>query len=115
MQAEATCTRNTDSSDTSWDQSGTPDGQVFSDGCSRASDLHHDYYETLEVSPEASPDVIKGVYRVLIEKYHPDKHPETRRLWAEEMTKSINEAFSVLSDERKRKEYNEQRARQHSV
>lgn len=76
---------------------------------------HLDHYETLEVSPHASPDVIKRVYRVLIEKYHPDKHPETRRPWAEEMTKNVNEAFAVLSDERKRKEYDERRTREHSV
>jgi DnaJ-class molecular chaperone len=72
---------------------------------------HPDHYETLEVSPNASPDVIKKAYRVLIEKYHPDKHPESRRLWAEEMTKQLTEAFSVLIDERMRKEYDEQRPR----
>ena len=76
---------------------------------------HPNYYEALEVSPNASPDVIKKVYRILVEKYHPDKHPATRRAWAEEMTKNVNEAFAVLSDERKRKDYDEQRTRQHSV
>ena len=114
-QAEATSTRSTDTSDKSWEQNSTPHGQEYSGRWTRASDLHDDYYETLEVSPQASPDVIKRVYRVLIEKYHPDKHPETRRSWAEEMTKSVNEAFAVLSDERKRQEYNEQRTRRHSV
>jgi len=74
-----------------------------------------DYYEILEVSPNASSDVIKKVYRVLVEKYHPDKHPEARRVWAEEMIKTVNEAFAVLSDEQKRKEYDEHRARRHSV
>jgi molecular chaperone DnaJ len=72
---------------------------------------HPNHYEALEVSPNASPDVIKKAYRVLIEKYHPDKHPESRRAWAEEMTKQLTEAFSVLSDERMRKEYDEQRPR----
>jgi DnaJ-class molecular chaperone len=76
---------------------------------------HPNYYETLEVSPNASIDVIKKVYRVLVEKYHPDKHPENRRQWAEEMTKSVNEAFAVLGDEQKRKRYDDQRASQHSV
>jgi curved DNA-binding protein len=77
--------------------------------------IHPNYYETLEVSPNASLDVIKKAYKVLIEKYHPDKHPATRRAWAEEMAKNLNEAFAVLSDEKKRKGYDEERARQHSV
>ena len=114
-QAEATSTRSADPGDAFGDQSSTPNGQVFSGQWARASNVYHDYYETLEVSPQAGLDVIKRVYRVLIEKYHPDKHPETRRSWAEEMTKNINEAFAVLSDERKRKEYNDQRAKHHSM
>jgi len=69
-----------------------------------------DYYETLEVSRHASPEVIKRAYRVLVERYHPDKHPVERRSWAEEMTKRLNEAFSTLSDESKRKLYDERRA-----
>jgi len=114
-QAEAKDTRSTNTNGISGDQSSTPRGQVFSGGWTRTADVHPDYYETLEVSPQASPEVIKRVYRVLIEKYHPDKHPETRRSWAEQMTKNVNEAFAVLSDERKRREFDEQRARQHSV
>lgn len=74
-----------------------------------------DYYETLEVSPNASKEVIKRAYRTLLEKYHPDKHPETRKAWAEEMTKQLNEAFSVLSDEAKRKEYDDERRRHDRV
>jgi curved DNA-binding protein CbpA len=64
-----------------------------------------------KLSPNASKEVIKRAYRTLVEKYHPDKHPETRKVWAEEMTKQLNEAFSVLSDEEKRKEYNDERRR----
>jgi DnaJ-class molecular chaperone len=64
-----------------------------------------DYYETLEVSPHASLDVIKRAYRTLVEKYHPDKHPAHRRAWAEEKTKQLNEALSVLGDEMRRRSY----------
>ncbi len=73
---------------------------------------HSDYYETLEVSNRASREVIKKAYRALLEKYHPDKNPEGRKTWAEEMTKRLNEAFSILDDEAKRRQYDEQRHRQ---
>jgi curved DNA-binding protein CbpA len=75
----------------------------------------HDYYETLEVSPNASPEVIKRAYRTLLERYHPDKHPDTRKAWAEEMTKQLNEAFSVLGDDARRKEYDDRRRSQRQV
>jgi DnaJ-class molecular chaperone len=62
-------------------------------------------YQMLEVSPIASPEVIKAAYRALMEKYHPDKHPERRRLWAEEISMQLNAAYAVLSDPRKRRDY----------
>jgi DnaJ-class molecular chaperone len=64
-----------------------------------------DYYELLEVSRKASPEVIKRAYRILAERYHPDKHPTNRKRWAEEMMKSVNVAYSVLADDTKRREY----------
>jgi DnaJ-class molecular chaperone len=64
-----------------------------------------DYYEMIEVSPRASPEVIKRAYRTLIERYHPDKHPPERRPWAEEMTKQLNGAYAVLSNAERRAEY----------
>lgn len=75
--------------------------------------INRDFYEVLEVSPRASAEVIKKAYRVLVEKYHPDRNPAERQSWAEEMTKQLNEAFSVLSDGSKRSAYDHQRTRNH--
>jgi len=60
------------------------------------------YYEILEVDKKASQEAIKSAYRRLAMLYHPDKNklPE-----AEEMFKGISEAYSVLSDPGKRKQY----------
>lgn len=60
------------------------------------------YYEILEVNKKASQKDIKSAYRRLAMLYHPDKNklPE-----AEEMFKGIAEAYSVLSDPGKRKQY----------
>ncbi len=63
------------------------------------------YYEILEVSPNASPDEIKTAFRKLARRYHPDVNPGD--LTAEEKFKDINEAYEVLSDEEKRSQYNE--------
>lgn len=68
-----------------------------------------DFYELLEVSPRASAEVIKRAYRVLVERYHPDKHVAERRMWAEEMMKLVNVAYSTLSDEQRRHAYDAQR------
>jgi DnaJ-class molecular chaperone len=59
-----------------------------------------DYYKILDLSEGASSGEIKKAYRTLAFQYHPDKNPGK-----EEMMKEINEAYAVLSDERKRKEY----------
>ena len=61
-------------------------------------------YETLEVSPNATNDEIKKSYRRLARKYHPDINKEKD---AEEKFKEINAAYEILSDEKKRKQYDQ--------
>ena len=61
-------------------------------------------YETLEVSPNATSDEIKKSYRRLARKYHPDINKEKD---AEEKFKEINAAYEILSDEKKRKQYDQ--------
>ncbi|WP_419769851.1 MAG: molecular chaperone DnaJ [Candidatus Marinarcus sp.] len=63
-----------------------------------------DYYELLEVSRDSDKGTIKKAYRQMAMKYHPDKNPNDAE--AEEKFKAINEAYQVLSDEKKREIYN---------
>jgi curved DNA-binding protein CbpA len=63
------------------------------------------FYELLEISPSASQDEIKESYRFLTAAFHPDKHTEANRQRAESIMKSLNEAYSVLSDADKRRVY----------
>lgn len=61
------------------------------------------YYETLGVPKNASSDDIKKAYRKLVKEYHPDLHPNDPS--CAEKFKEINEANEILSDEKKRKQY----------
>ena len=62
-----------------------------------------DYYKILGVSKNASPEEIKKAYRKLALKYHPDRNKGDKA--AEAKFKEINEAYAVLSDPEKRKQY----------
>jgi len=61
-----------------------------------------DYYETLGIPRNADDKEVKKAYRNLARKYHPDVNKEPG---AEEKFKKINEAYSVLSDEQKKAQY----------
>jgi curved DNA-binding protein len=62
-----------------------------------------DYYDILGVNKNASDEELKRAYRKLAMKYHPDRNPNKKE--AEERFKEINEAYAVLSDKEKRKQY----------
>jgi molecular chaperone DnaJ len=62
-----------------------------------------DYYEILGVSKTASSEEIKKAYRKLALKWHPDRNPGNKE--AETKMKEVNEAYEVLSDQNKRKNY----------
>jgi hypothetical protein len=59
------------------------------------------YYDILGLKKNASQDEIKRAYRKLVRQYHPDHHPGT----PSEKIQTINEAYAVLSDPQKRRQY----------
>jgi len=65
--------------------------------------MAEDYYRVLGVNKNASKDEIKKAFRKLAMKYHPDKNKDNKE--AEEKFKKINEAYAVLSNDEKRKQY----------
>ncbi len=62
-----------------------------------------DLYATLGVGRSASADEIKKAYRKLARQYHPDRNPGDKQ--AEERFKEVQNAYDVLSDAEKRKQY----------
>jgi curved DNA-binding protein len=67
--------------------------------------MAEDYYQVLGVDKKASADEIKKSYRKLAVKWHPDKNPDNKA--AEEKFKKISEAYAVLSDVKKREQYDQ--------
>src|SRR5437870_4942849 len=64
-----------------------------------------DYYSVLGVDRGAKPDQIRKAYRRLARKFHPDVNPGNKS--AEEKFKELSEAYEILSDEKKRKVYDQ--------
>lgn len=64
-----------------------------------------DYYDLLDVPHDAPVSIIKKSYRRLARLYHPDKHPGDKK--KEQKFKQISEAYEVLSDEEKRRTYDQ--------
>lgn len=62
-----------------------------------------DYYKTLGVDKKASPEEVKKAYRKLARRYHPDANPDDKD--AEARFKEISQAYDVLGDPEKRKQY----------
>ncbi|HEX3336651.1 MAG TPA: molecular chaperone DnaJ [Jatrophihabitans sp.] len=69
--------------------------------------IEKDYYKALGVTKDATPQEIKKVYRKLARELHPDKNPGDAK--AEARFKEVSEAYDVLADPAKRKEYDEAR------
>ena len=67
-----------------------------------------DYYVALGISRDASPAAIKAAYRKLAALYHPDRNIDAD---APDRFRSAQEAYDVLSDETKRRSYDESRRR----
>jgi curved DNA-binding protein len=65
-----------------------------------------DYYQVLGVTKDADADHIKKAYRKLAMQYHPDRNPGKEK-WANEKFKEINEAYAVLGDPEKRKQFDQ--------
>lgn len=67
-------------------------------------------YEVLEVSENASNEIIERAYKVLAKKYHPDLQPPEKKAEAEKKMKEINEAYEILKEETKRQDYDKELA-----
>jgi molecular chaperone DnaJ len=67
--------------------------------------MSKNYYDILNVSKDAGKDEIKKSYRKIAMKYHPDKNPNNKE--AESKFKDASEAYSILSDDKKKSEYDQ--------
>lgn len=69
--------------------------------------MEKNYYDILQINKNASPEIIEKAYKVLAKKYHPDLQTEENKKQAEEILKEINEAYEILSNPEKKKNYDD--------
>lgn len=67
--------------------------------------MEKNYYDILEINKNASQEIIEKAYKILVKKYHPDLQESNLKNKYEEKIKEINEAYEILSDPEKRKNY----------
>ena len=67
----------------------------------------NNYYKILQVDKDASPEVIKVAYKLLVKKNHPDLKEGKEKKEAEDKIKEINEAYDILSNPTKKAEYDQ--------
>lgn len=72
--------------------------------------MDKNYYDILEISKNASPEIIEKAYKTLVKKYHPDLQEKVLKDQYETKLKLINEAYETLSNQEKRSEYDAQLA-----
>lgn len=70
------------------------------------------HYETLQVIPSASPEVIRAAYRCLAQYLHPDRSPPGLRTECERLMRLVNEAYAVISEPASRETYDRWLAQQ---
>ena len=69
-----------------------------------------DWYQVLQISEQATDEMIKAAYRKLVKKCHPDAHPGDQE--CEERFRTVSEAYRILSDPERRRAYDEERKQQ---
>jgi curved DNA-binding protein CbpA len=74
--------------------------------------MPNDYYQILQVQPQASSEEIHRAYRALALQYHPDRNPTAE---ASATMTAINEAYSVLADPSRRRSYDQERCSEGSL
>ena len=65
-----------------------------------------DWYQVLQISEQATDEMIKAAYRKLVKKCHPDAHPGDQE--CEERFRTVSEAYRILSDPERRRAYDEE-------
>lgn len=77
--------------------------------------MEDNYYDILQINKNASQEIIEKAYKVLVKKYHPDLQEDGLKQEYEEKLKLINEAYEVLADEEKRKQYDIELAKKENI